>query len=190
MTNIMLDTLSYIAEKLNQANVVWGIGASMLLNFHGIVDKPNDIDIMVDIKYIDKADEILSRIGKKKSREKADRYSTKYFYEYVINGFDIDVMSGLQINHNAGVFEYNFDHDSISEIRNVNGTRIPLTSLEDWYVIYQLIPGREAKVAMIENYLVSNGAAKPEFFINAIEDNLPIEIKDRIGKMLELNSDH
>jgi len=185
----MLDTLIYIAEKLNQADIVWGVGASMLLNMHGIKNKPNDIDILVDIKDIDKADKILSGIGEKKLREKTDRYSTKYFYEYVINGFDIDVMSGLQINHIDGIFEYTFDYDSISDIRNVNGVRIPLTSLEDWYVIYQLIPNREAKAAMIENYLIANGVAKPEFLIKALEDNLPIEIKDRIEKMLKINSD-
>ena len=185
----MLDTLIYIAEKLNQAHIVWGVGASMLLNIHGMTNKPNDIDILVDIKDIDKADKILSGIGEKKLREKTDRYSTKYFYEYVINGFDIDVMSGLQINHIDGIFEYTFDYDSISDIRNVNGVRIPLTSLEDWYVIYQLIPNREAKAAMIENYLIANGVAKPGFLMKALEDNLPIEIKDRIEKMLKMNSD-
>ncbi|MEI8199315.1 MAG: hypothetical protein WCG21_04590 [Eubacteriales bacterium] len=185
----MLDTLIYIAEKLNQAGIVWGVGASMLLNIRGITDKPNDIDILVDIKDINKADEILSGIGEKKFKEKTNRYSTKYFYEYVINGVDIDVMSGLQINHIDGVFEYTFDYDSISDIRNVNGVRIPLTSLEDWFVIYQLIPNREAKVAMIENYLISNGVANPEYLLKALEDNLPMEIKDKIEKILKINSD-
>lgn len=180
----MLDTLVYIAEKLNQADIVWGVGASMLLNMRGIADKPNDIDILVDIKDIDKADEILSGIGEKKTRVKTDTYSTKYFYEYVINGFDIDVMSGLQINHIDGVFEFTFDYGAISEIRNINGVKIPLTSLEDWYVIYQLIPGREAKAAMIEDYLIENGVAEPEFLLEALEDNLPIEIKDKIKMML------
>ena len=181
----MLDTLVHIADKLNQAGIVWGVGASMLLNIRGIADKPNDIDILVDIKDIDKADEVLSGIGAKKPREKTGRYSTKYFYEYVINGFEIDVMSGLQINHIEGVFEYTFDYDAISDIRNINGVKIPLTSLEDWYVIYQTIPGREAKVAMIENYLIKNGVANPAFLLKALEDNLPKEIKDKIEKMLK-----
>jgi len=185
----MLDTLVYIAEKLNQAGIVWGVGASMLLNMHGIADKPNDIDILVDIKDIDKADQILSGIGEKKPGEKHGRYSTKYFYEYVINGFDIDVMSGLQINHIGGVFSYAFDYESIADIRNVNGVGIPLTSLEDWFVIYQLIPGRAAKVEMIENYLIANGVAKPEYLLKALEDNLPVEIKDKIEKMLRINRD-
>ena len=44
------------------------------------------------------------------------------------------------------LFKYTFDQSSISEIKIINGVNIPLTSLEDWYVIYQLIPNREIKV--------------------------------------------
>ena len=62
----MFDTLSYIGEKLNNARVEWGVGASILLNHHGMIDKPNDIDILVGLKDIKKADTILKSIGEKK----------------------------------------------------------------------------------------------------------------------------
>jgi hypothetical protein len=39
---------------------VWGVGASILLNYYGLIDKPNDIDILVDLKDIEKADIILN----------------------------------------------------------------------------------------------------------------------------------
>lgn len=43
------------------------MGASLLLNHYGLVDKPNDIDILVDLKDIEKADEVLKSLGQKNS---------------------------------------------------------------------------------------------------------------------------
>lgn len=180
----MFNTLSYMGEKLNNSNIVWGVGASILLNQYGLIDKPNDIDIFVDIKDIERADEILKSIGEKKKWEKTAEYSTKYFYEYIIDGIDIDVMAGFAVNHNSGVFEYVFDYNSISQFKVINGVNIPFTSLEDWYVIYQLIPNREPKVKMIEKYLLSNGIKKPLLLERALEGSLPVEVRKKIENML------
>lgn len=182
----MLNTLSFIADKLNKENIMWGVGASILLNNYGIIDKPKDIDILVHLKDIEKADRILKNIGEEKVRDRVETYSTKYFYEYVVNGFDVDVMSGLRINHSFGTFEYVFDHDSISGSKTINGVDIPLTSLEDWYVLYQLIPNREKKVEMIEKYLMLNGIKKPELLKRALGEALPPEVKDKVERILKL----
>ena len=132
----MFNTLSDLGEKLNEEKVLWGVGASILLNHFGLIDKPNDIDIIVDLKDIEKVDIILSNIGNKKPWKKENNYSTSYFYEYVINGFDIDVMAGLKIHHHHGLYSYVFDNKSILQKVIINGNHIPFTSLEDWYVLY------------------------------------------------------
>lgn len=181
----MLNTLSYIGERLNNEKILWGVGASILLNHHGLVENPKDIDILVDIKDIEKLDLILKSIGTKKSREKTDTYSTEYFYEYVVNGFDVDVMAGLQINHSLGVFEYTFDESSISEFKKINRIDIPLTSLEDWYIIYQLIPGRDYKVKIIQDYLIQKGIKKPHLLERALRGNLPGEVRERVKELME-----
>lgn len=180
----MFNALSYIGEKLNSSNIVWGVGASILLNQFGLIEKPNDIDIFVDIKDIEKADEVLKSIGEKEKWEKTVAYSTKYFYEYIIDGFDVDVMAGFAVNHISGVFEYTFDRNSISELKTINGVNIPFTSLEDWYLIYQLIPNRESKVKIIESYLLLNGIKKPLLLERALKGNLPIEVREKIKKIL------
>lgn len=180
----MFNTLSYIGKKLNETNVMWGVGASLLLNQYGLIDKPGDIDILVDIKNIEKADKILKNIGKKKEWEKTAMYSTKYFYEYIIDGIDVDVMSGLAVNHSMGVFEYIFDYNSISNFRIINGVKIPFTSLEDWYVIYQLIPNRESKVKMIEKHLLLCGIKKSFLLQRAMKGCLPIHVRKRIENIL------
>ena len=108
----------------------------------------------------------------------------KYFYEYVIDGVDVDVMAGFAINHNNGVYEYVFDNTSISEFKIINGVSIPFTSLEDWYVIYQLIPNRDPKVNMIEKYLLSNGINKSFVLKRVLEGNLPKEVRKRTERIL------
>ena len=180
----MFNTLSYIGKKLNDADVVWGVGASLLLNKFGLIDKPNDIDIFISTDDIEKADEILKSIGEKKRWEKTSTYSTKYFYEYVINEVDVDVMSGFSVNHNEGIFRYIFDNNSISEFKVINDVNIPFTSLEDWYVIYQLIPNREAKVKMIEKYILSNGIKKPLLLERVLEGCLPVDVRVKVEAIL------
>ncbi|TAN63786.1 hypothetical protein WS9_015415, partial [Paraclostridium sordellii 8483] len=180
----MFDTLSYIGDKLNKANILWGVGASILLNQFGMVDTPNDIDIFIDIKDIYKSDKILKKLGKKREYEETSKYSTKYFYEYVINGIDIDVMAGFAINHDNGVYNYIFDNMSISEYKLINGVSIPFTSLEDWYIIYQLIPNREIKVEMIEKYLLTNGVKKDNLLRRSLDCNLPSIVKCKINNIL------
>lgn len=181
----MFNTLSYIGKKLNDADITWGVGASILLNKFGFIDKPNDIDIFISIDDIEKADEILKNIGEKKKWEKVSTYSTEYFYEYAINEFDIDVMSGFAVNHNEGTFRYIFDEDSISEFKLINDVSIPFTSLEDWYVIYQLIPNRELKVDMIEKYILSNGISKPMLLKRALEGCLPSDVILKVENILK-----
>lgn len=184
----MFNTLSHIGEKLNCSNIAWAVGASILLNQFGLIDKPNDIDIFVDIKDIERADEILKSIGEKKNWERTATYSTKYFYEYIIDEIDVDVMAGFAVNHNSGVFEYTFDHDSISELKIINEISIPFTSLEDWYVIYQLIPNRETKVEMIEKYLLSNGIKKTMLLKRALKGCLPVKVRSKIENILSSQS--
>lgn len=183
---MIFNTLSYIGEKLNENNVLWGVGASILLNQYDLAYEPNDIDILVHIKDIEKVDEILKNIGKKKVWEKEKTYSTKYFYEYVVNDIEIDVMSGLRINHGEGQYKHIFDSESISYRKEINNVSIPFTSLEDWYVIYQLIPKREKKVDFIGTYLRKNLVRKPELLIRALKGELPKDVVKNINGLLNL----
>ena len=157
----LLNVLSLIGERLNRANILWAVGGSVLLNQYGLEDKPGDIDILVDVLDIDRADEILTAIGQKKQGRVSELYATKHFYQYEMNGVDVDVMAGFATHHSQGVFEYVFDGESVTEIKNINWVDIPFCSLEDWYVIYQLIPGRQAKVAKIKEYLLAKGLSHP-----------------------------
>ncbi|WP_066891003.1 nucleotidyltransferase domain-containing protein [Clostridium nigeriense] len=182
----MLNILSYIGEFLNNENIRWAVGGSILLNQFGIIDSPNDIDILVDLKDINKVNDILKEIGKKKIYEKSKIYATKFFYEYEVNNIDVDVMAGLIIKHNEGEFNYTFDKESITKVVNINGVNIPFSSLEDWYIIYQLIPGREYKVSLIEDYFMIDGIKNSTLLERGLKEELPKEVKWRVEKLLNL----
>jgi hypothetical protein len=181
----MLHTLSEIAKQLNNRGVAWGVGASLLLNRFGLADNPHDIDIVVDIGDINSADELLSRSGVKRPSGSAAGYSTRFFYEYAVNGIEVDIMAGFAINHDSGTYDYIFDRNAVSDIDIIDGVRIPYTALEDWFVLYQLMPGREKKASLIEAYLLSTGIRNPMLLNRALEGNLPGQVRVRVEKLLD-----
>lgn len=181
----MYDVLSKIGSKLNDANVTWAVGASILLSQYGLIDKPNDIDLIVHLDDIEVSDKLLSKLGHKIPREPSEHYSTRYFNEYIINDVEIDVMAGLTIHHAQGEYTYMFDNKSVVDTKQINGVPIPFTSLEDWYILYQIIPDREDKVKLIEAYLIKQGISHMGVLTRSLHGNLPDKVVDRINKLMK-----
>lgn len=152
MSNKLEFILKKIAELLNEQKITWGVGGSVMLNYYGIIQGPGDIDILVHLKDINKLDNILSKIGKKQERLPNKIYKTKYFYEYIIDEIEIDVMAGLCICFNGKDHLFDFTRDSIGDFMEIDNIKIPLSKLSDWYDIYKLLPNREEKVTLIEEY--------------------------------------
>lgn len=148
------ETLKKIAPLLNKEKITWGVGASVMLNYYKIVDKCNDIDIQVRLEDIGKIDAILSKMGKKTKRLPNTTYKTKFFYEYIIDGIEIDVMADLCVHRDGIDHTFNFAKESVGEIIDLEGTKVPLAKLSDWYSIYKVIPKREEKVEAIRKILV------------------------------------
>ena len=178
-------TLSYIGERLNAHNILWAVGASVLLKKHGLTDQTHDIDVFISLENIEEADRLLCSMGEKKPWEENRVYATKHFNEYVIQNMDIDVIAGFAIKHINGVYIYPFTQESITEYAVIQGVKIPFTSLEEWYVIYQMIPDREAKVQTIEKHLKINGIKNPNLLQKALKTEIPDHVKIRIMDLLQ-----
>lgn len=156
------------------------MGASIVLNHYGLIDNPRDIDLFIALEDIDKACEILNSLGEKKPQKCSEIYSTEHFNQYTINDNNVDLMAGFKINHKEGIYEYKFGSNSIDSTMNLNGIQIPLTSLEDWYILYQLIPGRDEKVRLIEDYLLKKESIEEEIIEKTLDGNLPKEVRERV----------
>lgn len=170
-----------ITEALNSTDILWGVGASMLLYQYKLIDNPSDIDITVSVSDIAEVDRILSSMGEKLTETKSDIYLTEYFYEYIIDGVNIDVMAGFKINLANSVFEYPFDKNSVPHHLKIENTVIPFSSLEDWFVLYQLMPEREHKVNLINEYFKAKGVEYPILLERIVQiPNLPEKVKKKI----------
>lgn len=147
-----LSVLSSIAERLNGAHITWAVGASALLYFHGIVPDFHDLDLMVEEGDALRAKELLQAMGTLHPSVREARYGTKYFFEFLIDGVEVDLIGGFAILRDGVVHDCGLEPSQITESAVVNGQEIPLHSLQEWRRYYTLM-GREAKAALIDGAL-------------------------------------
>lgn len=148
-----LQVLAKIAHVLNQNGITWAVGASLLLWFKGIVPHFNDLDIMVEEADALKAKAALCTLGQlQPGNSDPAKYKTRHFYEFVINGVDVDMMAGFVIVNGGKAYECPLLEEDICEKVPVNGETVPLQSLTNWERYYRLM-GREQKADLVKAYL-------------------------------------
>lgn len=180
----MLETLTIISNEVNKTNITWGIGGSLLLNFHKLIDHPNDIDILVSEQSAHPLNKIISKVARVNEVIDSPPFKTAYFSKYSIKQIDIDIMGGFAIQHEEGTYKLPFNQNSIVSWKRMNGTEIPLCSLEDWYVLYWLIPGKHEKALLIEEHLKVVGIKFPGFLEEALKRPLPTLVRERVEGLL------
>ena len=178
------EVLAIIGKRFNDEQILWGVGGSVMLNYYGLAENPRDIDLVVALADVEKADAILSKLGRKQNRMPDSLYETEHFLEYVIQGVDVDVMAGLNITHEAGTYNFTFNTQSVTKRMTINKVEIPLTSLADWYVIYQLLGDREVKVDRIEKHLLSSRLVETDRLERTLTGNLPDNVRKRVEALL------
>jgi hypothetical protein len=144
-----LTVLSQIAKELNQKNVTWAVGASLLLYFKKIAPDFHDIDIMVGEGDVNEAKAVLLSFGIMQPPNPDIAYKTKHFMEFIVEGVEIDVMAGFVIVKHNKEFQISFGKEDIKEYIKIKEISIPLQSVEAWRTYYQLM-GRGEKVEMID----------------------------------------
>ncbi|MCM3270467.1 hypothetical protein [Paenibacillus elgii] len=173
------EALLRIAEVLNSNAVDWGLGSSSMLWFHGLVDRPNDIDLLVAEHDALRAHELLSQLGTYEALQPKEPFCTKYFTHYTILGTEVDVMGLLRIRHAEGVYRLEWHTDTNTRVESLEGVSIPLTPLEDWFVLYLLMPGRGGKADLIEGHLKRQGVRQDRLEA-ALRQPLPAEVRARV----------
>ncbi|PKM65839.1 MAG: hypothetical protein CVU95_13635 [Firmicutes bacterium HGW-Firmicutes-2] len=185
----MEQTLLKLAKELNKSGVGWGIGGSLLLKKHLLVEVAHDIDIIVSVVDIDKAVEVLDVLAIRVVPPIKEEYSTKHFFQYILDGISIDVMSQFTIRHDFGSYEFVFDDKSITDIVTIEHVDLPYTSLEDWLIAYMLMINRESKVRAIWNHLICKGVNHPEIIERALIQHLPKSIELELKVLLSHKKD-
>lgn len=198
----MRRALGRIAGALNGSGVLWCVGASVLLHQYGLAEHPHDIDLLVALPDAERAAGILGAMGETVPCGQSLTYSTEFFRRFRVDGCDVDLMAGFRVNRPDGCYEYAFDAASVAFTRQlsditipfsaasvastseVGSMPIPFAALEDWYVVYQLIPGKEHKALRIEEYFLQKGIENPRLLEKALQGCLPEDVRRRISALL------
>ena len=191
MFSLLKEVLVKIAKKLNQADITWALGGSVMLELRGLPVKPNDIDLLVSLEDVEKADRVIKNLCQSRqnnSHKKDENYATQFFYQYKIDGIDFDLMAGftlkLKEKEENKIFEYRFNETSIVKNMKLNDAKIPLSSIEDWYVLYNLMPGKQNKVQLIEKHFKEKGIQYPDILKGYQKENISIKLNHKINSVL------
>ncbi|MEK4564370.1 hypothetical protein MKX54_06840 [Alkalihalobacillus sp. FSL R5-0424] len=175
----MEPTLLKITEQLNNHNITWAVGGSLMLSIRGLETTPNDIDLLVTESDEPRLLQVLETLGTKQPPKSSHPHLfSTYFSQFRINGIGVDVMANFGVKHETGMYVSPL-HIEISE-----RFPCPLSSLEDWYVLYLLMSNRESKALLIEDYFQKHGVLQPTLLQNALTQPLPPSIIDRIHQVL------
>ncbi|WP_142412856.1 nucleotidyltransferase domain-containing protein [Hathewaya massiliensis] len=145
--------LSKIGKQLNDNNITWAIGASLLLYIKGISSEFHDIDIMVAESDVEALKNILLHLGELQPKTTNIQYKSKEFLEFKVEDVDIDVMAGFVIVNKGRDFYFPLHKGDIMDYEEINGVKIPLQSVKEWRNYYELM-GRTEKVKMIDDKFV------------------------------------
>jgi len=148
-TKKKLTVLTKIAHHLNAAGITWAVGGSMLLYFKNIVSEFQDIDIMIKDRDAEAAKKILLGMGTLEPPKASAKFKSKAFYEFTIDGVDIDVMAGFVIVNNGKEHDCSLQEKEITQTILLGNETIPLHSLAAWRRNYSLMDKPE-KVRLID----------------------------------------
>jgi hypothetical protein len=71
--------------------------------------------------------------------------------EFIVDGIEIDVMAGFVILNQEKEHHFTLTKENIKDFAEINGIKIPLQSIEEWRIYYQLM-GRDEKVSLIDAF--------------------------------------
>jgi hypothetical protein len=177
MNRELKHVLFEVTQKLNALSIIYGVGASTMLKLRGIDISIHDIDIMVKEDQFIHAYECLMSFCDEQAVEPSNLFKTTYFKRFIYEGIEIDLMSGMGIVHESGIFKYDFDKaEKCLEFEN---TLVPICFMEDWFVFYHLMPNRINTINLIKSYFLSYPINKSRL-LRIIELSLPIELRQAL----------
>lgn len=178
-----LVALAKVASALKQADVVWAVGASALLYLEGVVTAYHDFDLLITPEHLDKA---VSAFHSLKAEIRfhtvpSATFASDHFGEASVDGVDFDILCGFAIRRKEAVYRYPFSQDRVSHTVEVFGESVPLSPLEDWFVLYLLMPGRGKMATALARYLRTNPRNESRFWLTSwLRNRLPGDVREKV----------
>lgn len=135
-----------VAKVLNENDITWGLGGSLLLDIHGYDVTVNDIDLMVDAPLEDVIKLFLdTRVI---TNLEISPYQTDYLVQ-IKGDIVVDIMIGFKYITPEGLYEYPKGANIVEKTIQIDEVDIPLCKLSDWKDLYEAI-GRTDKVEILK----------------------------------------
>ncbi|MGL5643021.1 MAG: nucleotidyltransferase domain-containing protein [Paraclostridium sp.] len=177
--------LKKIAEGLNEINCTWGIGGSVMLNHYNIIDKTNDIDILIDENYTHEIKKFMETIGEPIDLPSKEPFKTKEFFGYMVDNTMVEFMGDFKIDiGNGKVYKFILDKKSITST-TIEDFKVNFTSLEDWFVAYKVMGDPKNRVPLIKKYFNKNGIKNTYLLERNLKQDLSKDINCEITEILK-----
>jgi len=181
------DILKKIAKGLNKLNCTWGVGGSVMLSHYGLVENPNDIDILIDSSYTSEIKKFMDTIGTYVELPSKDPFRTKEFFGYIVDGTMIEFLGDFKIElENGKVYEFILDDDAIKEYIIIDGIKVNLTTLEDWFVAYSIMKDPKKRIPLLKEYFSKSGVKYNNLLERNLNNNLEISVKLDIERIIDM----
>lgn len=182
--SIMNQKLLLIFNQLNESNVLYGLGGSMMLKLRLFEIEPHDIDLFVSVEDYHQTMEIFREHTTQLVTTSKHPFKTLHFTSFSCEDITIDIMAGFRYLHLDGTYTALFDKLSITGLVHTDNIEIPLMSLEEWYVLYSVM-NRNDKVEMIEKRWRNQNLEHLYLLERQLNLELPYSLKQKILNYLQ-----
>ena len=180
-----LKAMQKVGNALHKADVRFCIGGSAMLFMNGLSDKFNDIDLLVDIADAKKAEAILLELGEIEKAKDSSAFATEVFRSYLVDDVGVDMMAGLRIRYGEQIYSHKLTSDSIADRRPVYGTMLPFGSLEEWCILYYMMPGKAHKAKWIKSHLKNRGNYNRDILNAMVTNQLPHAVTQWLSELIK-----
>lgn len=182
-----IDILKKISQGLNKLNCTWGVGGSVLLNQYNLVEKPKDIDILIDSSDTHKIKSFMNTIGQPIYLPSKTPFLTKDFFGYNVDGVIVEFMGDFKIDlGNNKIYEFILDNKAIAHTKTIDDININFTTLEDWIVAYNVMNDPKNRVPLIKNHFKNHGINYRYLLERNSNQNLRIDTLELIYSLLNM----
>lgn len=185
MEHKLRNVLIRLAERLNKSGILWGLGGSGMLHFYGLAAEPRDLDLMIAWEDADQAIEVLHPMGVLAELQPKPPFCSRRFLRLQTGEVETDLISVFRIRHSEGIYELPLEKHSVTRTIRLEETTIPLTSPEDWYVLYLLMERQERAAGLEQYFRGTGGIRNPELLERCLNRSLPGDIRSRVEALLD-----
>lgn len=179
------NVIKKLAKGLNEIGCTWAIGSSVVLNYYGLVEKPNDIDVLIDAKDAQKVRDYMDTIGTYVKLGSKDPFRTEEFFAYMLDGIMVEFMGDFKIQLEDGsIYKFILDEDAIKDDMIIDNVNVNITTLEDWIVAYSVMKDPKKRVPLLKDYFKKYGIKNRSLLERNLNNNLPDSVRETIESML------